>query len=439
LLRGPLTRLQLLRLCLVRFGASFLLILTTGILNRILIADLGISTLIVTLVLSFQHLTSPFALLSGHLSDRFAIRGQRRVPWIRLWTLISAGLVPLMPMVALNMGEGGLWFVAGAVLFGVFGFGLKAANLLVSALVVDATSDVDQRGRDLNFVWTAAIAGFVLAGVFFSLLLPQFDPSSAADLTRLEQLCWAVSAIAIVLAFVGTMGLEPPAETSADTSAAVRPDFRSALRSVLNTPGAREIFAFLFLADFSFFVQEFVLEAFGGEVFDLPVSVTTSFNITLGLGMIFAMFAGGSLGFLVPRFPTRRVLVASCALGALSFAVLAFSAVTDATTALLVSVFVLGIAKGLYNVGLAHLFTALARSATAGVLMGAWGAFGGFAVALGGLSGGILQQVAETASGSLATSYGLVFGVEVLGLLGAMVLILRSRAVEAVEGVEVAP
>lgn len=411
-----------LRLGLVRFGASFLLILTTGVLNRILIADLGVAAFLVTLVLSFQHLTSPFALISGHLSDRMPLWGRRRVPWIRLWTAVSALAVPLFPTVALRMGDGPLWLVAGAALFGLFGFGLKAANLLVSALLVDATADPEERGRQLNVVWIMAISGFVVAGVWFSVLLPDFDPDSAAHLERLDLLCWSVSAIALILAVVGTWNLEPATTTPQPE----RVGLRSSLQSVLSIPNASLIFGFLVLADFSFFVQEFVLEAFGGEVFDLPVSVTTSFNITFGVGMILSMIAGGALGVLVSRFPTRSILAGSCALGAVSFGVLAFSAVADAATALITSIFVLGIAKGLYNVGLAHLFASLASSRTAGVLMGAWGAFGGFAVAIGGLSGGLVQQTAESIMGNTGLSYSVVFCVEVLGMLAAMTLILRG-------------
>ena len=419
----------LLRLSLVRFGASFLLILTTGILNRILIADLGISALIVTVVLSFQHLTSPFALLSGHLSDRFPLNGRRRVPYIRLWTVVSASLVPVMPEVARNMGNGPLDLILGAVVFGLFGFGLKAANLLVGALVVDSTDDPDTRGRQLNVIWIMAIVGFILAGVYFSIFLPVFDPDQPADMQRLIDLSWIVSGIAVVMAFLGTIGFEK--EPAPARAAGPRTRLRTALREVLAAPRARLLFTFLMLADFSFFVQEFVLEAFGGEVFDLPISVTTSFNVTFGVGMVFAMIAGGSLGVLRVRFPTRRLLAGSCALGAFSFGVLAFSAVADAATALLTSVFVLGVAKGLYNVGLAHLFMGLARSSTAGVLMGAWGAFGGFAVALGGLSGGLLREFAETWLGDVGLSYGLVFGVELVGLTGAMLLILRDRRFHA--------
>lgn len=422
----------LMRLSLVRFGASFLLILTTGILNRILIADLAVTAFVVTLVLSFQHLTSPFALLSGHISDRRPIRGRHRVPYIRGWTAISAALVPLMPFVAFRMGDGWFWVCAGAVLFGVFGFGLKAANLLVGALLVDITPDPDQRGRQLNVIWIMAIVGFIAAGFLFSIWLPVFDPSVPTDVLRLEHLCWLTAGIALGLTWLGTTGFERvPSDPAQRPAPRPRAPLFSAVREVLAKPSARLLFGFLVLADFSFFVQEFVLEAFGGEVFDLPVAVTTSFNITFGAGMVCSMIGAGSLGTLLSRFPTRRVLASSCALGAFSFGVLAFSAVADAATALHTSVFVLGVAKGLYNVGLAHLFMGLANSRTAGVLMGAWGAFGGFAVALGGLSGGLLQGVAEGLFDDLALSYGAVFAVELVGMIAAMVIILRARLGDA--------
>lgn len=421
-----MTTSALLRLSLVRFGASFLLILTTGILNRILIADLGIGALVVTVVLSFQHLTSPFALLSGHLSDRAPLGGRRRVPYIRLWTLIAASLVPLMPTIAFRMGDGPLWLVAGALLFGIFGFGLKAANLLVGALLVDTVPDGDQRGRQLNFIWIMAIGGFIVAGFWFSAALPAFDPAAEADTAQLQRLCWITAIGVILITWVGTWRVEAPIATPERTGRSRPPQLRVALREVLATPRAHRLFLFLVLADFSFFVQEFILEAFGGEVFDLPVQITTSFNIMFGAGMVLSMLAASSLGVLLQHFPTRRVLMASCALGACSFAVLAFASIADAAVALLTTVFVLGIAKGLYNVGLAHLFMGLAKANTAGVLMGAWGAFGGFAVALGGLSGGVLRDLAQAIVGDVGLSYGLVFVVEVLGLLAALLLIARD-------------
>lgn len=416
-----MTQSRILRLGLVRFGHSFLLILTTGILNRILIADLGMAALMVTVILSFQHLTSPFALLSGHISDRHPIGGAHRVPYIRIWTFISAALVPLMPMIAMKMGDSDLWKVIGAITFGLFGFGLKAANLLVGALLTDAIDDKDLRGRQLSTIWIMAIVGFIAAGFFFSVLLPVFDPNAPADIAQLQSLCWQTAIFCTVLAWIGTRGQEPPGHVDRPPG----PGLVASFRDVVSSKAARILLLFLVLADFSFFVQEFVLEAFGGEVFELPAGVTTSFNITFGVGMVFAMVAASAIGVLLTPYPARGLLMAACIVGAMSFGVLSFAAVAGARNALLTTIFVLGVAKGLYNVGIAHLFMSLAESRTAGMLMGAWGAFGGFAVALGGLSGGVFRDLAEHLSGNVALSYGVVFGIEVFGLLAAAALISR--------------
>jgi BCD family chlorophyll transporter-like MFS transporter len=416
--------LELSRLSLVRFGASFLLLFTTGILNRILIVDIKMAAWLVAVVLSCQHLASPFALAIGHLSDRHPLRGRRRTSYIRLWTLIAASMVPLMPFLANRMGQSPMWLILGTTVFGLFGFGLKAANLLVGALIADRTPDPESRGRQLNVIWITAILGFVLAGVIFSDQLPVYDAANVYDLQKLQRLCWIIAVIAVVMAWLGTWNLEPFAVDLKTPSGPLR--LRQSLSEVLSVPHLKKIIGFLVLADFSFFVQEFVLEAFGGEVFDMPVAVTTSFNIIFGVGMIVAMLVGGALAVLLGRSPVRSMLAAGCGLGSLSFLVLAFSAVSNQAIALLVSVFVLGVAKGLYNVGLAHLFMGMATSRNAGVLMGVWGAFGGFAVALGALSGGVLRDLAFSVVGEPSLSYGLVFGVEVLGMVGALVLLFKA-------------
>ncbi len=417
----------MLRLALVRFGASFLLILTTGILNRILITELQVAAWIVTLVLSFQHLTSPFALGAGHLSDHSPIRGRRRVPYIRFWTTLAAVTVPLMPTVALKMSTSGWWVVLGAVLFGVFGYGLKSANILVGALIADRTRDPLVRGRQLNVIWVMAIIGFIIAGLVYTHGVPEYNPNSAEGWNRLHWLCVATSLLAIVSAVVGTWKMED--RTSNPVSAEVnkvRPAMWQTLRAIVRAPGVRRTFAFLMVADFSFFIQEFVLESFGGDVFDMSVGVTTSFNTTLGIGMVIAMLGGGFAGVFLGRFPTRRVLLMGCGLGALSFLTLTAIAFANAEMVLLLSVFVLGVGKGLYNIGLAHLFMNMADTRSAGLLMGAWAAFGGFAVALGGLSGGIFLDIARWLVGDIGHSYGVVFAIELVMMIVALLLIPKN-------------
>ena len=426
---GPFSSISLARLCLVRFGASFLLILTTGILNRILITDLGMSAWVVTVVLSFQHLSNPLALGAGHLSDRRPIGGRRRVPYILLWSTIAAATVPFMPYVAMRMNEGLVWLVVGALLFGLFGYGLKVANVLVGALIADRTDDPLVRGRQLNVVWIMAIVGFIVAGFLASLHLPTYDAGNPNDLKQLQLLCIGISIVAVVMAFLGTWGAERPFTGPSPVKDPPLSDQDASLlgllKGVMASPATRRVFVFLVIADFSFFIQEYVLEAFGGDIFQMPVSVTTSFNTVLGLGMVISMLAMGFLGSILEQFPTRRVLRWGCGLGAASFLALSFSAFADAAMALLISVFVLGVGKGLYNAGLAYLFMRMARTRSAGFLMGAWAAFGGFAVALGGLSGGIFLDLGRLIVDDTAQSYGVVFGIELIMMIVALLLVPR--------------
>jgi BCD family chlorophyll transporter-like MFS transporter len=182
------------------------------------------------------------------------------------------------------------------------------------------------------------------------------------------------------------------------------------------------------VSDFGFFIQEFVLEPYGADVFGLPVSVTTSFNVTFGAGMVLAMVASGGLGILNGHFPARAVLQWANGLGAAAFAVLTFAGITGSALVPVVAIFVLGAAKGLYNTGLSHRFTTLARPEVAGVLMGAWGAVGGFAMALGGLAGGAIVEGAASLGGSISLSYSAVFAVEALLLLFGVRLLAADDA-----------
>ena len=257
----------LVRIGMVRFSASFLIILTTAIFNRILIADLKVTAAVVTFVLSFQHLSSPLALWSGHLSDNYPILGRRRVPWVVVWTTLSASLVPLMPFMALKMEKDTVWVIVGAITLGLFGFGLKAANLLVGALIVDQIDDQAERGKKLSIVWMMAIAGFICSAIYFTLLLPVFNPNEPADYEWLERLCWITAVAVLAVTIVATWRVEESAEPPKSKEASPGARLAGSWAKIMARPGAIMILSFLVLADFTFFLQEFVLEAFGGEEF----------------------------------------------------------------------------------------------------------------------------------------------------------------------------
>ncbi len=424
------TTFDLLRLSLVRFAASFLVLLTTGILNRLVITELGVSAILATLLFSLQHFASPLALWTGRISDRATVMGRRRTPFIMAFTIVAAVPVPFLPDLLTSLDRASSVVLAGVSL-AVIGFGLKAANLLVSALIVDQVGDAEVRGRQLNMVWVMAIAGFIAGGVVFGWALPEFDPAKALDVDRLRLVATLTAVAVVLVTLVGVTGAETrAAEDLRPFPESVPVGMKTG--EVLRRPELRRALVFLALSDLAFFLQEFILEPFGGDVFDLPPSVTTSFNITCGAGMLLSMVAASGLGILQGSFPTRAVLRTANVAGAVAFIALAAASLTSETRPLgaslpVVAIFVLGAAKGLYNTGLSHRFMALASPADAGVVMGAWGAIGGFSMAVGGLLGGVLISLGETLGIELRASYGLAFAFEGFLLLAALAFIREPK------------
>ena len=69
--RDTLSTWDIARLSLVRFGANLLIILTTGVLNRLLIVEGKMAAIWVSFVLSLQNFACPLAIYTGYLSDEY--------------------------------------------------------------------------------------------------------------------------------------------------------------------------------------------------------------------------------------------------------------------------------------------------------------------------------------------------------------------------------
>jgi BCD family chlorophyll transporter-like MFS transporter len=82
-------------------GSSFVDLLTSGVLNRILISDLNIWATPVALLSALRYLLAPLGIWAGYRSDTHPIGGLYRLPYIwagRLPMLLS---LPLLPVIAM--------------------------------------------------------------------------------------------------------------------------------------------------------------------------------------------------------------------------------------------------------------------------------------------------------------------------------------------------
>ncbi|MCY4145791.1 MAG: PucC family protein, partial [Chloroflexi bacterium] len=73
-----------LKIALFHLGSGMADVLTTGVWNRVMVADLGFSAALVGLLTGLRYFLAPLGVLAGRWSDTHTIGGYRRLFWIWL-------------------------------------------------------------------------------------------------------------------------------------------------------------------------------------------------------------------------------------------------------------------------------------------------------------------------------------------------------------------
>lgn len=407
-----MNRLLVIRLGLIRFATSILVVLLAGVLNRIMIAELKVAATLVTTIFSVQHFVSPVGIISGHLSDTRPIWGYRRMPYILGGMLLAAVVMPLFPFTARHLAESGASLTAIGInifLFGCFGLGVTVSATVVNALIVDEI-ETEERGSAMTTVWIMTLAGFLVGSAIFLKVIPKYDYKLLIDVFT-----WSPLAVLGVTVF-SLWGIEKKKGAPAVPSAK-RMKLFSAYRTLVKNPVMKIFFLFLALSNFSFFLQEYVLEAYGGEVLGFEVFETTGFNFYWSYGVIAGMAGISALLYIIERLDGKKILAVSCLAGAFSFVILAVSAAFSVEAVASNAVLMMGLAKGIYNVGLSHMTMSLVDENGSGFFMGVWNFIAGLAIALGEMMGGPIKDLFSAVTGHLGIGYAGVFLIQAAGLL----------------------
>lgn len=412
-------RAQVIRLSLVRFATSFLVVLLVNVLNRIMIVELGIARTLVGTILSILHLATPLALFFGHLSDARPLWRFRRTPYIAIGMFLCAAPMMFLPDIAGALGGGvhGFTVALGVLALLIIGFGITLSTIALHALLVDRCAE-DLRGEAMTIVWIITLVGYILASPLYSWLIPDYRPDSL-------RLVFLLSAAAVlVLTVIGLWGQE---KRTAPSAAAIKPapKFREIFSALSRIPQARLLFLFIACADFFYFSQEYVLEAFGEEVFRMTIGQTTAFGLYMVSGILIAMVGLNALYTVLPTLNERSVVATGCVAAGISFVLLAGSSIGGTEAFLMISVFFLGVGKGTLNVGMARVMVRVSRVDLSGMIMGLWAVVGGLAIGFGELGGAAAVDLLAGITGSIAASYAILFVAEGLGLLICLALIMR--------------
>lgn len=406
----------LLRLGLRQFAAGMLSVLALGILNRVMKVELGLDLALISLIIGAHYFAAPFAVPAGHRSDHHPYFGLHRTPYILGGAALTALSAALAPSVAffVEAQQGSLPSVlAGLAVFTCMGAGIYTGGTAYLALLADLTGE-HERGKAISIVWSMLMLG-ILAGVLLGVIvLDHYTPG------RLAALFLSMAGILLLLTIAAVWGQEGRAPLRPSAEALT---LRQAVAVLRHGRQAQIFFAFLFSGILFFFLQQVVLEPFGGDVFRMSVREATSFNAAQMVGVLAGM--GLAAGWLSHRLGMRGTAGLGLAIGTASFLLLAVAAAAERAALVQPAILVMGLGMGLFNVGGLSLMMNMCAAGRVGLYMGAWTLAQALANGLATAGGGLLYDRALALLDAEPRAYAAVFTVEAAGLLTTLLFLLR--------------
>ena len=431
------------RLGVFQMGLGMMSVLTLGVLNRVMIDELKVPGLIASATLAAAQFVAPARVWFGQMSDAKPLFGYHRTGYI--W--IGAAVFSLASFLAVQVvwrlqeslqatgwtGETGGWAILLALVFAFYGLALCASSTPYAALLVDV-SEEDNRSKLVGIVWSMLMVGIIVGAILSSGLLKQISLEAPIEELRdsINRLFTIVPAAVFGMALLAVAGVEKKYSHYATRSIlADREDkitLRRALRILTANPQAGLFFTFLVVMTLSLFMQDAVLEPYGGEVFGMPISETTRLNAITGTGTLVGLSSTGFL--IVPRLGKQKTVNLGCIAAAICFVLLILSGFTGNPALFKFALFAFGLAMGVLTTGALSLMLDLTAAETAGTFIGAWGLAQALARGVATVAGGAVLDVGRVLFDSPVLQYGLVFAMQVVGMSVAIWLLRRVNVKE---------
>lgn len=424
-------------------GSSFADLLTSAVWNRILISDLGVAAWPVALLSALRYFLAPLSLWAGRRSDTKPIFGSRRVAYIWLGRLLMLLALPLLPLstVAIARDTSSLvgWGLA-VVSFVVYGAGTLISGAPFLALVHDS-APYTRRGQAMGIVQLMLVVSFAFIPAIYAGVMPHYDPVA---FTRLVLIGMVGASVFWFFAVVGEerrsrARLRLEENIHPVVHEAPQPTVREALRNIWSNPRARRYAIFLGSSAFFAFMQDAMLEPFGGDVFGLAAGQTTRFNAYWGSGVVVGMIA--TLIFTRRRRPDQQVSTTSLGLAllALPLLVLGFVSLRELLPLVMPTLLFFGLGFGIFTVGGVSLLMAVNKESQAGTYLALWSVIQLLSRGAGIAAGGIVRDVALSLTGSFSAAYATVFILEGIGLFVSIWLLQRAGVAAFASKAHVSP
>ena len=430
---------RLLRLSLFQVSVGISIVLLNGTLNRVMIVELGVSTLLVSAMVSLPLVFAPFRVLVGFKSDNHrSVLGWKRVPYIWMGTLLQFGGLAIMPFALLVLsgtGESPAWYgeIGAGIAFLMIGAGLHTTQTAGLALATDLAPE-SARPRVVAFLYVMLLFGMLGSAFIFSQLLATFSE------IKLIQVIQGVAVTQMILNIVALWKQESrdPEATSAKRA---RPEFQDSWAQFRKSGGSIRVLVAVALGTAAFSMQDILLEPYGAEILNLTVGQTTALTAFFALGTLAGFgLAARTLGQGADPY---RLAGFGAVAGVFAFAAVIFSAPLDSVFLFRIGTTLIGFGGGLFAAGTLTAAMAIAKDGQSGLALGTWGAVQ--ATAAGGgiaIGGGIRDAVSSLATNGMlgraltdpSIGYSVVYHIEIallfatLVAVGPLVRTARSRS-----------
>jgi len=451
--------IQMFRIGLFQMGLGIMSLLIAGLLNRLMINELTIPATLAAGFIAVPLFVSPARVWFGQTSDAKTIFGTHRSGYVWIGSVIFAVVAFLITQVMWQLGRSvheigwnGItygWAILLGAMFALYGMSISLSSTPFAAMLVDI-SDEEERSKLVGIVWSMLMVGIVIGAIAVSRLLPctsapPNEVSIYANSDRLIQLQKAINSVFTIipasvvgLSFFATYGIEKKYS---------RYKLRVAQNNILNGNTGEEklslgralqvltaskqtglFFSFLLMMTIGIFMQDAIMEPFGGAIFGMSICATTQLNAAFGIGTLIGLSSSGFL--IVPRLGKESSTKLGCYLVATSCALLLISGFIQKTWALQTALALFGFASGITTSGALSLMLDLTAAETAGTFIGAWGLSQAIARGLATLSGGIVLDVGKKIFSTSIYAYSFVFVCEAAIMIIAVSLLSRVNVQE---------
>jgi len=427
-----LTWPQIARLGLVQASLGSIVVLTTSLLNRVMVIELALPAILPGALVAIHYFIQLIRPRMGFGSDQT----RRASPWIRggILVLASGGVLAAASTILLSNSVV-LGIALATIAFLMIGIGVSSSGTALLVLLAKRV-EPKKKAAAATCVWLMMIFGFAFTASVSGKFLTPFS------FERLLMVSSTVSVIAVVVTFLAIWGMESPVAKSgqltpnADTAESESPSkasFREAFAEVWKESRVRSFTWFVFVSMLAYSSQDLILEPFAAVAFGFTPAQTTTLSGLQNGGVLVGMLA---LAFITTKAKSQTLTTLSnwtiggCLASALAMLGLVLSGPIANVVFFQAAVFLLGIFNGAFSIaaiGSMMQFASVGSARREGVRMGIWGASQAMAFGLGGIIGTGLSDIARIILGDPASAYAFVFFLEGVLFVVAAYLSYQTR------------